>query len=134
MAQAFRPYPEKGTDTQGSFHVSNFFFDTITAGGFHFLPLISHVLIPVYGIYRLLKQSGYWTPRVDYAIEFLLIPLLQGVSAGGFLGTLILRFITPEGRRIANKRADDAATASEDRDQHRLEVLLWTFIYVGFGT
>jgi len=134
MAQTFRPYPEPGADTLGTFSVYNFLRGSISHGPLHFMPLVTHVLIPVYGIYRLLKQSGFWTPTVDYAIEALLVPLLQGVSIGGIICITTLRFISPEGRRVANKRAESSATNSEDSSQIRLEMALWGFVYLGFAT
>lgn len=134
MAQTFRPYPEKGADTQGHFRPTQFLIETVTNGPFHFLWILPHVIIPIYGVYRILKQNGYWTSQVDYAIDTILIPLLQGSSVGGVLGTSFLRYGTASGRRISNKRADDAATHSESKDQYRIELALWVFIYIGFST
>ena len=134
MSQSFRPYPEPGTNDKGSFSLLTFLHNSIANGPFHFLPLVSHIIIPIYGVYRLLKQSGYWNAQVDYAVDGLLVPLLQGLSVGGILGTFILRYCTPEGRRVASKRADYAATDDEEANQHRLEIVLWSFIYLGFAT
>ncbi|UZJ55040.1 hypothetical protein CBS101457_004360 [Exobasidium rhododendri] len=134
MPAKFQPHPDKDADILGSFSVYNFFRESINHGPLHFMTLVPHVLIPIYGVYRLLKQSGYWTSNVDYLVDALLIPLLQGLSLGGILGTTTLRYLSPTGRRIASKRAESSATDGEDKSQHRLELALWSFIYLGFAT
>jgi hypothetical protein len=134
MSSPFRPYPEPGSDIMGKFSLTKFLHDTISNGSFHFLWIIPHVVIPIYGVYRVLKQSGYWTPTVEYTVDALFVPLLQGLAVGGVVSTGFMRYISPSGRRVAHKRADSAATDAEDTSQHRLEIALWSFIYLGFAT
>jgi hypothetical protein len=134
MAQTFRPYPEQGSEPTGAFILGKFLVDTITKAPLHFMALVPHILIPVYGVYRVMKSSGYWTPQVDYAVETLFVPLLQGLSAGGFLGAAFLRWGTSTGRKVAHKRQEDAATDIEETAQHRLDLILYAFMYLGFAT
>jgi hypothetical protein len=134
MAARFQPYPDKDADTLGNFSLYGFLKGSVSNGPLHFMTLVPHLTIPIYGIYRLLKQYGYWTSNVDYLVDALLIPLLQGLSVGGILGLFTLRYIMPEGRRVANKRAESSATDSEDANQYRVELALWGFVYLGFAT
>lgn len=134
MAQTFRPYPESGQEATGAFILGHFLVETITRAPLHFMALVPHVLIPIYGVYRVMKSSGYWTPQVDYAVETIIVPLLQGLSLGGFLGAAILRWGTSTGRKIAHKRQEDAATDAEAKSQHRLDMILYSFMYLGFAT
>lgn len=133
--QPFRPYPEPGSDTKGTFRPYHFYSNTIRQGsGFHFGFLVPHVLLPLYLAYRLLKMTGFWTSTLQYFIDFLLVPLLQGFSVGGILITFTMRFVSPTGRTINHKKSENAATPSEEKRQKHSEEALWAFIYLGAAT
>jgi hypothetical protein len=134
MVESFRPYPEEGKVVSGTFVLRDVLVKTIIEAPVHFLAIIPHLLIPLYGGYRILKIMGYWTAQVDFVVDIILVPLLQGLSVGGILGTSFLRYLTPTGRKIAHKRQDQAATDEEDLHQHRLDIIFWSFCYLGFAT
>lgn len=134
MAQPFRPYPEPGADTKGTFRLWPFLRDTILNGPFQFTGLVPHFVLPFYLAYLVLKGIGWWTNEVDYIVDGIVIPLLQGLSVGGIVTMGYMRYGTPAGRLVAKKRSDSSATSDEDTSQHRIEVALWAYIYLGLAT
>lgn len=134
MPQSFRPYPEPGSDTKGSFRLWPFLRDSILFGPFQFGALVPHIVLPFYLAYRVLKGMGYYTDHVAYIVDAIVIPLLQGFAIGGMITTGYMRFFSDTGRTIAKKRSEDAATSEEDTSQHRVEVALYAFVYLLFAT
>lgn len=134
MPQSFRPYPEKGADIKGQFRLFKFLEESILLGGLHFGLLVPHFMLPFFIGYRISKGAGLWTQQVQYTVDAIIVPLLQGFSLGGVLIMGMMRFLTTEAKRVSNKRGEDAATFKENRSQLRVELALWSFIYLGFAT
>jgi hypothetical protein len=134
MPEPFRPYPEPGKEQTGHFRPLALLRDTILLGPFQFGGLVPHFVLPFYLAYLGLQRSGLWTTQTQYLINSLLVPMLQGLSVGGILTMGFLRFGTDRGRMIAKKRKEKAATIEEDRSQYNIELALWVYIYLGFGT
>ena len=134
MPESFRPYPEKGADTKGTFRLWPFLRDSILKGPFQFGGLVPHFVLPFYLAYRALKGAGLYTEEVSYIVDAIVIPLLQGLAIGGIITTGYLRFGTEQGRLIGRKRSEDSATSEENLSQHRIEVALYAYIYLLFAT
>ncbi|CEH19579.1 hypothetical protein CBOM_06886 [Ceraceosorus bombacis] len=113
MAESFRPYPAKGEEAKGSFNPITFLYESITKGPFHFAGLVPHFVMIFYAAYRLGVAYGY-VPTNSAAVALGLIPLLQGLSAGAFVGCLVLRY-GPLGQFLQTKDNEGTATDSELR-------------------
>lgn len=132
MAAPFRPYPDPSELKPGWFNPIKFITGTIQHAPLHFAGVIPHVVIVIYGFYRLFASWG-WIPREHYAVALGLIPLAQGAAAGALVGSALMRY-NVVGRLLARKVEADSATASEQARYHRAEFGVAISLYVIVGT
>lgn len=118
-------------DPQGAISIPKMLRASIRYGEFHFMWLIPHFIIPVYGFYRLLSQWGIWPSHLAPVGE-LILALVQGASLGGVFVFGFLRWSQP-GRALKARRDAGAASPGEERAQKKIQLGFALSAYILFA-
>ena len=130
MADQFRLRSKD--DPLGAISVPKMLRSTVRHGEVHASLLVPHIIIPLYGFYRLFCSLGYW-PHHLAPLGELLLAILQGASLGGALVFGYLRF-GKAGRTLKARRDAGAATPGEENAQKKLQLSFSLSCYILLGT
>lgn len=116
-------------DPLGVFNLLKLVRATVRHGEFHSLFLLPHFVIPVYGIYRLMSQMGYWPGEEWNQLGELLLALTQGLAMGGAIVLGYMRWST-SGRALMGRRQAGIASPGEERAQKKIQLGFAISVYV----
>ncbi|CAO1620539.1 unnamed protein product [Sympodiomycopsis kandeliae] len=119
-------------DPKGAISIPKMLRASIRYGEFHFMWLVPHFIIPIYGGYRLLSQWGLW-PSQFASLGELLLALVQGASIGGCFVFGFLRWSQP-GRALKGRRDAGVASPGEERAIKKIQLGFAVSAYILFAS
>lgn len=119
-------------DPVGRISIPKLLRASIRYGEFHFMFLVPHFVLPVYGIYRLAHSKGIYPAHLEPIAEVILA-LVQGVAVGGLITFGWLRF-SSAGRRLQGRIEAGAATPGETKAQKKMQLGFAICAYILFAT